>query len=86
MPASASRRGVREPANGESRVKRLAGFGRYKAGIHRPTYSEEDIAGTALDRGAHGRARPQPEIDGIGNAFAGLWYGTNRRTIPVQGL
>ena len=25
-------------------LKRLADFGRYKTGVHRPTYSKEDVA------------------------------------------
>ncbi len=40
-------------------LKRLAEFGRYKTGVHRPTYSAEDVASRRLARRQvrRGRAR-----------------------------
>src|ERR1051326_2194550 len=55
-------------------LKRLAEFGRYKTGVHRPTYSPEDVASRAWLAEQFVAAGLEPMIDGIGNVF-----GRNRR-------
>jgi N-carbamoyl-L-amino-acid hydrolase len=45
----------------------LAEFGRYKSGVHRPTYSEEDIAARHWIGERMAEAGLAVEIDGIGN-------------------
>jgi N-carbamoyl-L-amino-acid hydrolase len=55
-------------------LKRLAEFGRYKTGVHRPTYSPEDVASRAWLAEQFAAAGLEPVIDGIGNVF-----GRNRR-------
>jgi N-carbamoyl-L-amino-acid hydrolase len=48
-------------------LRRLAEFGRYKSGVHRPTYSEEDIAARHWIGERMAEAGLAVEIDGIGN-------------------
>lgn len=50
-------------------LRRLAGFGKYKTGVHRPTYSSDDMAARhwLMDRMAD--AGLEPEMDGIGNVI-----------------
>jgi beta-ureidopropionase / N-carbamoyl-L-amino-acid hydrolase len=50
-------------------LRRLAEFGRYKTGVHRPTYSEEDIAARHWIAARMAEAGLEPEIDGIGNVI-----------------
>ncbi len=50
-------------------LKRLAEFGRYKTGVHRPTYSAEDIASRHWLAEQFAAAGLEPAIDGIGNVF-----------------
>jgi beta-ureidopropionase / N-carbamoyl-L-amino-acid hydrolase len=56
-------------------LRRLANFGRYKTGVHRPTYSPEDVASRQWLAERFAAAGLEPLIDGIGNVF-----GLNRRT------
>ena len=55
-------------------LRRLAEFGRYKTGVHRPTYSPEDVASRQWLAEKFAEAGLDPVIDGIGNVF-----GHNRR-------
>ncbi len=50
-------------------LKRLADFGRYKTGVHRPTYSAEDIASRHWLAEQFAAAGLDPVIDGIGNVI-----------------
>src|SRR6266446_2478218 len=50
-------------------LKRLADFGRYKTGVHRPTYSAEDVASRHWLAGKFAEAGLDPVIDGIGNVI-----------------
>lgn len=55
-------------------LKRLAEFGRYKTGVHRPTYSPDDVASRHWLAARFCEAGLDPVIDGIGNVI-----GYNRR-------
>jgi N-carbamoyl-L-amino-acid hydrolase len=50
-------------------LRRLAEFGRYKTGVHRPTYSPEDIAARQWLAERMAEAGLATEIDGIGNVY-----------------
>jgi N-carbamoyl-L-amino-acid hydrolase len=50
-------------------LRRLAEFGRYETGVHRPTYSPEDVASREWLAGKCREAGLDPLIDGIGNVF-----------------
>src|SRR5713101_1710435 len=50
-------------------LKRLAKFGRYKSGVHRPTYSAEDVASRQWLADKFAEAGLDPLIDGIGNVI-----------------
>ncbi len=50
-------------------LKRLAEFGRYKTGVHRPTYSPEDVASRQWLAEKFTEAGLDPVIDGIGNVI-----------------
>jgi beta-ureidopropionase / N-carbamoyl-L-amino-acid hydrolase len=50
-------------------LKRLAAFGRYKTGVHRPTYSADDIASRQWLAEQFAAAGLDPVIDGIGNVL-----------------
>src|SRR4051812_32520120 len=50
-------------------LRRLAEFGRYKTGGHRPTYSPEDMASRQWLAEKFVDAGLDPLIDGIGNVF-----------------
>src|SRR5712671_5868720 len=50
-------------------LKRLAEFGRYKTGVHRPTYSPEDVASRQWLAEKFAEAALDPVIDGIGNVI-----------------
>jgi N-carbamoyl-L-amino-acid hydrolase len=50
-------------------LRRLAEFGRYKTGVHRPTYSPEDTASRRWLADKFAEAGLDPVIDGIGNVF-----------------
>jgi len=50
-------------------LKRLAEFGRYKSGVHRPTYSPEDVASRHWLAEQFAAAGLDPLIDGIGNVI-----------------
>jgi N-carbamoyl-L-amino-acid hydrolase len=47
----------------------LAEFGRYKTGVHRPTYSPEDVAARQWIAERMAAAGLEPAIDGIGNVI-----------------
>src|SRR5579864_863354 len=61
-------------------LKRLAEFGRYETGVHRPTYSETDIASRRWLAEKFAEAGLEPVIDGIGNVF-GRAPAANRRLL-----
>src|SRR6266542_4830669 len=81
--------------NGERIVadlKRLAEFGRYKTGVHRPTYSAEDVASRQWLAEKFAEAGLDPVIDGIGNvighnpkASRRLLVGSHSETQPHGG-
>jgi N-carbamoyl-L-amino-acid hydrolase len=50
-------------------LRRLAEFGRYKTGVHRPTYSDVDVASRQWLADKLAEAGLEPVIDGIGNVF-----------------
>ncbi len=73
-------------------LKRLAEFGRYKSGVHRPTYSAEDIASRHWLAEQFADAGLDPVIDGIGNvigrnprAVRRLLVGSHSETQPHGG-
>ena len=61
-------------------LKRLAEFGRFETGVHRPTYSETDVASRHWLADKFAEAGLEPVIDGIGNVF-GYATGANRRLL-----
>jgi len=72
--------------NGERVVadlKRLAEFGRYKTGVHRPTYSKEDVASRHWLAEKFAEAGLDPVIDGIGNVI-GRNHKASRRLLIVS--
>ena len=50
-------------------LRRLAEFGRYETGVHRPTYSPDDVASRQWLADRFAEAGLDPLIDGIGNVF-----------------
>jgi N-carbamoyl-L-amino-acid hydrolase len=67
--------------NGERVVadlRRLAEFGRYKTGVHRPTYSAEDVASRHWLADKFAEAGLDPVIDGIGNVIGRNPHATRR--------
>jgi N-carbamoyl-L-amino-acid hydrolase len=73
-------------------LKRLAEFGRYKSGVHRPTYSAEDVASRHWLAEKFAEAGLDPVIDGIGNvigrnpgATKRLLVGSHSETQPHGG-
>ncbi len=50
-------------------LRRFAEFGKYKTGVHRPTYSSEDMASRHWLAGRMADAGLEPEIDGVGNVI-----------------
>jgi beta-ureidopropionase / N-carbamoyl-L-amino-acid hydrolase len=73
-------------------LKRLAEFGRYKTGVHRPTYSPVDVASRQWLAGKFREAGLDTVIDGIGNVIgrnpaAGrrLLVGSHSETQPYGG-
>jgi beta-ureidopropionase / N-carbamoyl-L-amino-acid hydrolase len=61
-------------------LRRLAEFGRYETGVHRPTYSPVDVASRQWLSGKFAEAGLEPLIDGIGNVF-GRNPGASRRLL-----
>jgi N-carbamoyl-L-amino-acid hydrolase len=61
-------------------LRRLADFGRYKTGVHRPTYSPEDVASRQWLADKFAEAGLDPVIDGIGNVI-GRNPGATRRLL-----
>jgi N-carbamoyl-L-amino-acid hydrolase len=73
-------------------LKRLAEFGRYKTGVHRPTYSPDDVASRHWLAEQFAAAGLVPDIDGIGNVFGinhaatrHLLVGSHSETQPYGG-
>src|SRR5437763_5979470 len=73
-------------------LRRLAEFGRDETGVHRPTYSPDDIASRQWLAEKFAEAGLEPLIDGIGNVFgrnprAGrrLLIGSHSETQPRGG-
>ena len=58
-------------------LRRLAKFGAYKSGVHRPTFSPQDIEARRWLAGRFAEAGLKASIDGIGNVF-----GRSRATGP----
>lgn len=50
-------------------LRHLATFGAYKTGVHRPTFSEEDVAARRWFEGRLREAGLEAGIDGIGNVY-----------------
>ena len=50
-------------------LRRLATFGAYKTGVHRPTYSSQDVAARHWIAERMREAGLSPVIDGIGNVI-----------------
>ncbi len=61
-------------------LKRLAEFGRYKTGVHRPTYSPDDVASRHWLAARLREAGLDPVIDGVGNVI-GYDPGAQRRLL-----
>ena len=59
-------------------LKCLAAFGRYETGVHRPTYSPDDVASRHWLAGKFAEAGLDPLIDGIGNVFGRPPHATRR--------
>ena len=75
-----------------SDLKRLADFGRYKTGVHRPTYSPVDVESRHWLAEKLDEAGLEPVIDGIGNvigrnpsAHRRLLVGSHSETQPYGG-
>jgi N-carbamoyl-L-amino-acid hydrolase len=73
-------------------LKRLADFGRYETGVHRPTYSPVDVASRQWLADKYAEAGLEPLIDGIGNVFGHnrnasrrLLVGSHSETQPRAG-
>src|SRR5215469_8445120 len=73
-------------------LKRLAEFGRYKTGVHRPTYSPVDVESRHWLAGRLREAGLDPVIDGIGNVIGRnhsaerrLLVGSHSETQPYGG-
>jgi N-carbamoyl-L-amino-acid hydrolase len=73
-------------------LKHLALFGRFKTGVHRPTYSAEDVASRQWLADKFAEAGLDPVIDGIGNvigrnprATRRLLVGSHSETQPHGG-
>jgi beta-ureidopropionase / N-carbamoyl-L-amino-acid hydrolase len=73
-------------------LRRLAEFGRYKSGVHRPTYSPVDVQSRHWLAGRLGEAGLDPVIDGIGNVIGRhpnarrrLLVGSHSETQPYGG-
>jgi beta-ureidopropionase / N-carbamoyl-L-amino-acid hydrolase len=57
------------PARLMGDLRRLAEFGRYKSGVHRPTLTPDDVASRHWLAGRLAEAGLEPEIDGIANVI-----------------
>jgi N-carbamoyl-L-amino-acid hydrolase len=73
-------------------LKRLAEFGRYKTGVHRPTYSPVDVESRRWLAGKFREAGLETVIDGIGNVIGRnpaarrrLLVGSHSETQPYGG-
>src|SRR5438874_11365779 len=73
-------------------LKRLAEFGRYKTGVHRPTYSPVDVESRHWLADKYREVGLDTVIDGIGNvigrnrsAARRLLVGSHRETEPCGG-
>ncbi|HEX4262565.1 MAG TPA: hydantoinase/carbamoylase family amidase [Acetobacteraceae bacterium] len=73
-------------------LRRLADFGRWRTGVHRPTYSPDDMAARAWFAGRLEAAGLGVEIDGIGNVIGrsrhpgpALLIGSHIETQPQGG-
>src|SRR5208337_720614 len=73
-------------------LKRLAEFGRYKTGVHRPTYSPADVESRHWLAGKLAEAGLEAAIDGIGNVIGSnpraqrrLLVGSHSETQPYGG-
>jgi N-carbamoyl-L-amino-acid hydrolase len=62
-------------------LRRLAEFGRYKTGVHRPTYSPDDVASRQWLAERLREAGLDPVIDGIGNVIG--YHPTAQRRLLV---
>src|SRR5260221_13335725 len=96
MKVNPATRRVQMPTADGARVvaalRRLADFGSYKAGVHRPTYSPDDVAPRQWLAEKFAEAALDPVIDGIGNvigrnprATRRLLVGSHSETQPHGG-
>ena len=61
-------------------LRRLAEFGAYKSGVHRPTFSPQDVEARRWLAGRFTEAGLEASIDGIGNVF-GHPHATGRKLL-----
>lgn len=66
-------------------LRQLATFGAYRTGVHRPTFSDDDIAARRWFVGRLEEAGLEGSIDGIGNVF-GLSPGSGRKMLTGSHL
>lgn len=66
-------------------LRQLASFGAYKTGVHRPTFSDDDIAARHWFLTRLGEAGLKPKIDGIGNVY-GLSRGEGAKILTGSHL
>src|SRR5271169_1942862 len=81
-----------QPARLMADLHRLAEFGRYKTGVHRPTYTADDMAARHWLAGRMTEAGLAPTIDGIGTVLGRskgsgprLLMGSHTETQPYSG-
>ena len=68
-----------------SDLRELASFGAFETGVHRPTFSDEDLAARRWFAGKLEEAGLEASIDGIGNVY-GLWRGEGARVLTGSHL
>ncbi len=73
-------------------LRRLADFGRYKTGVHRPTFSPQDVESRAWLERRFAEAGLDARIDGVGNVIGSsrangpkLLMGSHSETQPHSG-
>src|SRR5215469_15066097 len=66
-------------------LRRLAQFGAYKSGVHRPTFSPQDIEARRWLAERFTEAGLDSSINGIGNVF-GRSRATGRKALATAGL
>src|SRR5471032_3041572 len=74
-----------DPSRLLSDLRKLSTFGTYKTGVHRPTFSSEDMAARRWFAGRLAEAGLEAEIDGIGNVY-GLGKAPGRKVLAGSHL